>query len=407
MVKIDTCAKFSKKNHLLNIACVINFNKNTWLGGFNYFVNFFKIIKSISKNKVKIIVITNSKYKKKDFLMFKADKIIVTNLFSNKSLILNIISKIFIYIFGKDFRKEFFLKENNIHVLTHSGYLGKKSDIINLPIIWDFQELYNKKNFSLKDRFLRKTNAKMCNIHATKTIIPGNHALKSFKKYICNKKTNALLLTQPVIVNNKNLLSKKNILKKYNIENKNYFFVPNQFWVHKNHLCLLKALLEIKKKTNLKILIVSSGLKYDWRYPEHYISIEKFIHKNNLETNFIALGIIPFQDVLSFTYNSIALINPSLSEGWGNSVEQSKSLGTKVILSNIPSHKEQCPKRSIFFNSRSYLFLSNILIREFRNFKDPNNKYYNNGQKEMHKNKLIFARKYLNEITKIKKLNVK
>ncbi len=70
---------------------------------------------------------------------------------------------------------------------------------------------------------------------------------------------------------------------------------------------------------------------------------------------------------------SIALINPSKFEGWSNTVEQAKSLGKKIILSNITTHKEQIGKNFFYFNSDSYFELSIILQKLSKNFKEIKN----------------------------------
>jgi glycosyltransferase involved in cell wall biosynthesis len=62
------------------------------------------------------------------------------------------------------------------------------------------------------------------------------------------------------------------------------------------------------------------------------------------------MGAIPYEDMLGLMYHSIAVINPSLFEGWSTTVEESKSLGKKVLLSDIDVHLEQSPKRALFFN---------------------------------------------------------
>ena len=59
--------------------------------------------------------------------------------------------------------------------------------------------------------------------------------------------------------------------------------------------------------------------------------------------------------------HSIALINPSKFEGRSSTVEQGISLGKKIILSDIPIHKEQNPKRAIYFEADNAEMLSEIL----------------------------------------------
>ena len=69
-------------------------------------------------------------------------------------------------------------------------------------------------------------------------------------------------------------------------------------------------------------------------------------------------------------------------------------MGKKIILSNINVHREQNPKRGIYFNPNNFLELSSIIIktlkkydfanelnfinRAFRKNKSNMQKYYNN-----------------------------
>ena len=62
------------------------------------------------------------------------------------------------------------------------------------------------------------------------------------------------------------------------------------------------------------------------------------------------LGQIPFEHLGGLLRDAIALINPSKFEGWSTSVEEAKSAGKHVILSDIPVHKEQAPERGSYFS---------------------------------------------------------
>ena len=57
--------------------------------------------------------------------------------------------------------------------------------------------------------------------------------------------------------------------------------MPNHYWVHKNHIVVLKALTTNKKKINYQI--VSTGNFSDHRHPNHTNKIKKFIDYNNLK----------------------------------------------------------------------------------------------------------------------------
>ena len=88
-----------------------------------------------------------------------------------------------------------------------------------------------------------------------------------------------------------------------------------------------------------------------------------------MDSNYKILGIIPYKDVLSLMYFSIAIINPSKSEGWSSTVEQAKSYGKMVLLSNIKVHIEQKPKRNFFFNTNDKKKLANKLSLLDKKFK--------------------------------------
>ena len=81
---------------------------------------------------------------------------------------------------------------------------------------------------------------------------------------------------------------------------------------------------------------------------------------------------MPYNDLLSLIAYSIAVINPSKSEGWSSTVEQAKSYGKMVLLSNLKVHKEQNPKRNFFFKTDDVKNLSKKLVYLNKIFKLPN-----------------------------------
>ena len=59
---------------------------------------------------------------------------------------------------------------------------------------------------------------------------------------------------------------------------------------------------------------------------------------------------------------SSALINPSLFEGWSTTVEEARSAGVPMILSDIPVHREQAGENAIYFDPSSPEALAKTLI---------------------------------------------
>jgi len=44
------------------------------------------------------------------------------------------------------------------------------------------------------------------------------------------------------------------------------------------------------------------------------------------------------------------MLNPSLFEGWSTTVEEARSLGVRLVVSDLPVHREQLGSAADFFN---------------------------------------------------------
>jgi glycosyltransferase involved in cell wall biosynthesis len=130
-----------------------------------------------------------------------------------------------------------------------------------------------------------------------------------------------------------------------------FFFLPNQFWRHKNHAIVFTAVKTLKER-GIEVLLLCTGNLRDYRMKDtSYIDgLYKYISDNNLGQNIKILGAIDYIDVLFLMRNSVAMINPSRFEGWSSTVEEAKSMAKKLILSNIPVHREQNPSGALFFD---------------------------------------------------------
>jgi hypothetical protein len=94
-----------------------------------------------------------------------------------------------------------------------------------------------------------------------------------------------------------------------------------------------------------------------------------------VEKQFKILGVIPYEEMISLMHYSQAVINPSLFEGWSTSVEESKILNKRILLSDIPVHKEQNPSKGEYFNLSSPLELAKKMeniIKDSRNKENYN-----------------------------------
>jgi glycosyltransferase involved in cell wall biosynthesis len=58
-----------------------------------------------------------------------------------------------------------------------------------------------------------------------------------------------------------------------------------------------------------------------------------------------------------------ALINPSLSEGWSTTVEEAKSLGVPMLLSDLRVHREQAGDSADYFDPAVAGQLASLIAR--------------------------------------------
>jgi glycosyltransferase involved in cell wall biosynthesis len=333
---------------MIKVGLVLIINDN-WLGGVNYYRNLTNAVYSLPNRNIEFVIFTDTKFNNKYLQDFKHLDIIRTSLFDRFSLTW-IIRKLCIRLLKNDFLLIRLLKKNNINVLSHSGWLGKKSDIPTLGWIPDFQHLhlpnfFTKKECNVRNRAFRD----LCNI-CSKVIVSSQDALKDLLEFSPKSVDKAIVLrfAVPFKKDITQLPSLDELENTYEFK-RPFFLLPNQFWAHKNHKIVIKAL-GILKKQNVKTTVLVTGNTHDPRQPDFFSSLEELIAIENVREEFKVLGMIPKTHLDSLFFHADAIINPSLFEGWSTSVEEAKALGKRILLSNIPIHQEQKPKLGIYFD---------------------------------------------------------
>lgn len=149
--------------------------------------------------------------------------------------------------------------------------------------------------------------------------------------------------------------------QKYHIAGK-YFMVSNQYWKHKNHKVVFEAIHLIKEQHGVEIQVVSTGLMQDARNDTYSNELKGMIDSYELYSNILQLGLISREDQIQIMKGALAVIQPSLFEGWGTVVEDAKTLQKRIVLSDIDVHKEQANADCIFFERNNARQLADILL---------------------------------------------
>ena len=292
------------------------------------------------------------------------------------------------------------LKSHRIDVLSHAWFVCKgRMPFRILGWIPDFQYLHLPEFFPNIDPL--KVTRKWQNVIAQSdlVILSSNNALQDFKRVALlehHSRGRVLqFISQPATVAPSSESNLESIRRKYGFNGK-YFHLPNQFWAHKNHFVVLQAVNWLKQ-SGVEVQVLCTGNIKDYRNGTIYFDqLCEFIEANDLQRNIRILGLIDYCDVLFLMRNSIAVLNPSRFEGWSSSVEEAKSMGKPIVLSNIDTHVEQDPSNGYYFELNDYLALAKILAELWVT---PDNKPHavieETAAKELRERTLAFGNRFL------------
>ena len=146
------------------------------------------------------------------------------------------------------------------------------------------------------------------------------------------------------------------VRRKYGLEGP-FIMVSNLFAATKNHKTLFEAL-GLLRRQGLKIQLVCTGNLVNYANMEFTNDILQFITDNGIRDQLYILGLVPREHQIALYRMALALVQPSLHEGWSTCVEEAKALGKILVLSDIEVHREQFPDNPFFFRTLDAVDLS-------------------------------------------------
>lgn len=144
----------------------------------------------------------------------------------------------------------------------------------------------------------------------------------------------------------------REIVRRFGLPAK-YLIFPSQFWIHKNHRCLFEAMRLLTQGPCTDIALVCTGKEHDYRHPEYARKVLADLKSYGLERNVHCLGLLPRHTQIQLVRAAAAVIQPSWFEGWSALVEDARTLGKHIYVSDIPIHREQAPPNARFFDPKS------------------------------------------------------
>jgi glycosyltransferase involved in cell wall biosynthesis len=139
-----------------------------------------------------------------------------------------------------------------------------------------------------------------------------------------------------------------------------YALLPNQLWVHKNHGVAFEAI-RLLRDRGTDVTLVCTGPAVDGRHPGHVGKLREYVARHRLEQQVRILGAVPRREYVQFLRGAAAVVQPSRYEGWSSTVEDARALGKRLVVSDLPVHREQNPEGAIFFPAESAEALADAL----------------------------------------------
>ena len=354
-----------------------------WGGSYQMSINNLLEIKDhAKKNNIELIVISHKKSSALDFLKIDYDIIRLSVfdylfLFFQKSFIFKLIINKFKVL--SIFEKKLIKKNIKFIVFLFTSYKALLLQKINFSSTVldtchrDFPEFEESKSFQ-KFYFREYLNKNV--LPLSSLIIVESDELKKKIIYFYQLNEDKIItipnLYSKLLIKNEKIFNVITIKEKYNLSD-NFFFYPAQFWFHKNHLIILKALkrLNEQKKKTYFVFCGSNQGSLDF--------IKKKIDEYNINNNIKIFEYLPHEEVFALYKLSAGLVMPTYFGPTNIPPVEAWYLNIPVIYSsNLKNHGGDA---ALYFNQDS----EEELIESLAKLKDPRikDKLIYNGQKRI------------------------
>ena len=255
------------------------------------------------------------------------------------------------------FSKSFFQQKCDLWVFPSQDIWSYSLPLSTLGTVHDlmhryerqFPEAGSRKEYNIREKHYSRMCKKATGI-LVDSRIGKQQLIESYN--VSSAKVQVLPFIAPKYINE----TKNSVSLKYNLPQK-YLFYPAQFWEHKNHKALVRAiLLIIAKLPDLKMVFVGS--------PNNgFTSLNSLIKKLGLQKVFIFLDQVPDEQMKVLYKNARALIMPTFFGPTNIPPLEAFACGCPVAVSNIYGMPEQVGDAGLLFNPRSDVEIADIIYK--------------------------------------------
>lgn len=255
------------------------------------------------------------------------------------------------------------LRKHRTKVLFAGNGIERNIEIPQVSWIPDFQHVHRPDFFSPEERENRDRHFSRVVKEAKRVIVSNQYSYCRAKQLFPGAMQKLAILPFTMYLGEDwRAADPRQVVRKCELPRK-FLLFPSQFWKHKNHLTLFRAIGRLHARGLHDVVLVCTGFQEDYRFPNYGQELRDFLTANDLTASIRVLGLLPRHDQVQLMRASAAILQPSLFEGWSALVEESRSLGKVIFASDIPMHREQLTDRMHLFEATSVDMLSELLGR--------------------------------------------
>ncbi len=241
------------------------------------------------------------------------------------------------------------------------GLFVRRAGIAWIP---DFQHRHLPEFFSQMELRQRETFVRRTLSHRAVTIVSSQDARKDVEATLPAHKAQIEVLHFHVLPPSRLGTDPEDLRQAYGLP-KRYFVCANQFWEHKDHATLFRAL-AIAARSCPDLHLACTGRIVESRNVDFVEALLREASTIGVLGRLSLLGFLPRSHQLGLMEDSVAVIQPSLFEGWSTVVEDARAVGRPLVLSDLEVHREQAPEGSHFFRKGDHADLSGRLVDLWR-----------------------------------------
>lgn len=223
--------------------------------------------------------------------------------------------------------------------------IGAKSivPIFDLMHLYEPQYEEASSDYDIRERY-NKMVCRLSDIILADSEIGKNQLVESYSKDVDNLEKKVKVL--PFIP--ADYIYRKECKKDFIAPFEKYIFYPAQFWKHKNHERLIKAIALLKREKGISVNLVCVGSAKN-----AYEDVQKMIKDEQLTEQIKILGYVSNEETVSLYCNASALIYPSFFGPTNIPPLEAFALGCPVAISNYYAMPEQVGDAALLFDPNS------------------------------------------------------